>query len=328
MNSSEQARNQFLIKNNLIYKEVSHNDIIDHGEEIEACLGCDCSKIPKLYQIHWTEIPEVVGVRKAYLFMGETHFLPENIVYCVKRKLKNEFFESLMFQKENFHKLKDQRQTYFIKSLPLIVPRKHYNIIDGVSLSNIDELAKTHYPLCMRHLHRLLRQEHHLKYDGKMQYGIFLYYLGLPYEDAMQLWREEFTKKIGVKLFNAKYQYLFKHQYGRVGRKYEYPSSTCQYIINYRLPMYQQTHGCPFKHWSPQKLRDTLEQDCHGQDIGDIEDLVREGKYQRACTKYLCKTKNIHEGKVATIDSPNGYVQISIKESSDCLDSLFSMGKI
>ena len=38
----------------------------------------------------------------------------------------------------------------------------------------IDDLARKHYPLCMRTLHDSLRRDRHLKHYGRLQYGLFL----------------------------------------------------------------------------------------------------------------------------------------------------------
>jgi DNA primase large subunit len=38
----------------------------------------------------------------------------------------------------------------------------------------VDEIARKHYPLCMRHLHDSLRRDRHLRYFGRLQYGLFL----------------------------------------------------------------------------------------------------------------------------------------------------------
>lgn len=45
------------------------------------------------------------------------------------------------------------------------------------------------------------------------------YLLGMPYEEALLFWREEFLKTMPVDKYNKKYEYLFKHQYGKVGSK-------------------------------------------------------------------------------------------------------------
>lgn len=38
----------------------------------------------------------------------------------------------------------------------------------------IDDLAKKHFPLCMKTLHDKLRRDNHLKHFGRLQYGLFL----------------------------------------------------------------------------------------------------------------------------------------------------------
>lgn len=43
-----------------------------------------------------------------------------------------------------------------------------------VTIDQLDSLAETSYPLCMRELHRTLRQNHKLKHDGRLQHGLFL----------------------------------------------------------------------------------------------------------------------------------------------------------
>jgi len=38
----------------------------------------------------------------------------------------------------------------------------------------VDNLARKHFPMCMRSLHENLRRDHHLKHFGRLQYGLFL----------------------------------------------------------------------------------------------------------------------------------------------------------
>jgi len=38
----------------------------------------------------------------------------------------------------------------------------------------VDDLARKHFPMCMRSLHENLRRDHHLKHFGRLQYGLFL----------------------------------------------------------------------------------------------------------------------------------------------------------
>lgn len=46
----------------------------------------------------------------------------------------------------------------------------------------------------MRQLHQSLRENHHLRHGGRMQYGLFLKGIGLSLEQALQFWRSEFIK--------------------------------------------------------------------------------------------------------------------------------------
>ena len=38
----------------------------------------------------------------------------------------------------------------------------------------VPELAETHFPACMSVLQNTLKTSHHLKYKGRLQYGLFL----------------------------------------------------------------------------------------------------------------------------------------------------------
>lgn len=45
---------------------------------------------------------------------------------------------------------------------------------EAVTADMIDDLARKHFPLCMRALHHNLRKDSHLKHEGRLQYGLFL----------------------------------------------------------------------------------------------------------------------------------------------------------
>lgn len=46
----------------------------------------------------------------------------------------------------------------------------------------------------MRQLHKALRDTHHLRHGGRMQYGLFLKGIGLTLEQALQFWKQEFIR--------------------------------------------------------------------------------------------------------------------------------------
>lgn len=56
------------------------------------------------------------------------------------------------------------------------------------------QLSLQSYPLCMQAVHNHLKTKHHLKHDGRMQYGLFLKGMGVSLEESLKFWRLQFMK--------------------------------------------------------------------------------------------------------------------------------------
>jgi DNA primase large subunit len=110
---------------------------------------------------------------------------------------------------------------------------------DEIRAEMVNDISRKHYPGCMRNLHDNLRREHHLKYYGRLQYGLFLKVgtippinvrrsmvfmqgLGLSIEEALVFWRKSFSKFTDDK-FNKEYKYNIRHSYGLEGGRRNYP---------------------------------------------------------------------------------------------------------
>jgi DNA primase large subunit len=50
----------------------------------------------------------------------------------------------------------------------------------------------------MQTLQRALKENHHLKHHGRLQYGLFLKGVGLSLEEAMRFWKTEFLQAPGM----------------------------------------------------------------------------------------------------------------------------------
>lgn len=120
------------------------------------------------------------------------------------------------------------------------------------------QLSRESYPLCMQNLHSELRQKHHLRHGGRMQYGLFLKGIGLSLEDSMRFWRSEFTKVMDDDRFEKGYAYNVRHSYGKEGGHKNYSALSCSKVINTNPPGPADAHGCPFRHWDANVLEQKL----------------------------------------------------------------------
>lgn len=181
---------------------------------------------------------------------------------------------------------------------------------DRITPDMIDSLAATSMPLCMRSLHKALKVNHHMKFAGRQQYGLFLKATGLQLDDAIAYWRQEFCKKMSVDDFNKKYAYNIRHNYGKEGKRKDYTPYSCMRIITGEPPKAGEYHGCPFRHLEEEHLRKALQGVPEG-DKHEILALAQAKHYQIACKKHFEAT---HPGSDdVMINHPNGYFEESRK---------------
>ena len=140
-----------------------------------------------------------------------------------------------------------------------------------INIADIDIYASQHFPLCMREMHKHLRQHHHLRHTGRVQYGLFLKGIGVSMEDALRFWKSEFTKKIPNDKFEKNYAYNIRHSYGKEGQRTDYTPWSCNRILKESSPSIinsilfinpgigtEEFHGCPFKEYNERNLRRLL----------------------------------------------------------------------
>lgn len=94
---------------------------------------------------------------------------------------------------------------------------------DEIRAEMVDDLARKHFPACMRNLHDALKRDRHLKHLGRLQYGLFLKVLGLSIEEAITFWRKSFSNITDDK-FSKEYKYNIRHSYGLEGKRANYPA--------------------------------------------------------------------------------------------------------
>jgi DNA primase large subunit len=180
----------------------------------------------------------------------------------------------------------------------------------------------------MSSLHTTLRKNDHLKHFGRLQYTLFLKGLGLTLEDCILFWRRSFRQMTDEK-FNKEYKYNIRHSYGDVGgdsnrRGRGYTPYSCQKLLTEALPSGGQTHGCPYRTFSPDNLVSLLQ--STGFSDKDVIKSVREDigrqRYHVACNRvfehaHKKEIKKVKDGSLwsaadlDTILHPNTYFKRS-----------------
>ncbi|KAM4784711.1 DNA primase large subunit isoform 2-T2 [Cyanocitta cristata] len=183
-----------------------------------------------------------------------------------------------------------------------------------IYLEQIDALSVKSFPLCMRQLHRALRDSHHLRHGGRMQYGLFLKGIGLTLEQALEFWKKEFIRgKVDADKFDKGYAYSIRHNYGKEGKRTDYTPYSCMKIIMSNPPSQGDYHGCPFRHSDPELLKQKLQSyKIPPSGITQILELVKGMHYQLACQKYFEFTHDVDDIGFS-LNHPNQYFTESQK---------------
>ncbi|GLG98483.1 DNA primase large subunit [Gryllus bimaculatus] len=178
-----------------------------------------------------------------------------------------------------------------------------------VAEEDLDALSQESFPPCMRQLHESIRKTHHAKHGARLQYGLFLKGIGLPLEESIKFWKTELTKIMTRE--KKEYLYSIRHSYGQEGRRVSYTPYSCAKILSETIGI-GDCHGCPFKHNSAQILKNRFE--SYGippSGLQIIMNLVFEGQYQLACSKYF---EIIHSSTLEkVICDPNEFFKQSQK---------------
>ncbi|OXB58286.1 hypothetical protein ASZ78_002928 [Callipepla squamata] len=177
-----------------------------------------------------------------------------------------------------------------------------------ISLEHIDALSVKSFPLCMRQLHKALRENHHLRHGGRMQYGLFLKGIGLTLEQALEFWKKEFIRgKVDADKFDKGYAYSIRHNYGKEGKRTDYTPYSCMKIIMSNPPSQGDYHGCPFRHSDPELLKQKLQSyKVPPSGVTQILELVKGMHYQLACQKYFELTHDVDDIGFS-LNHPNQY---------------------
>uniref|UniRef100_A0A8C5NBN6 DNA primase large subunit n=1 Tax=Gouania willdenowi TaxID=441366 RepID=A0A8C5NBN6_GOUWI len=312
---SPKQKLEFLHRNNLQYdtigieeKKALKDKLLNSSPGVSGITVED----QDFYKVPFQDALDLVRTRKVYLKAGYVYIPHQEIVTIVLNDFRTRLSKALALTARSLPAVhSDERLQPLLNHLSHAYVGQDYSIqknVGKISLEQIDSLSGKSYPLCMRHLHQALRENHHLRHGGRMQYGLFLKGIGLSLEQALQFWRSEFIRgKVDADKFDKAYAYSIRHMFGKEGKRTDYTPYNCMKVILSNPPSQGDYHGCPFRHSDPELLKQKLQfYKVSPSGINQILELVKGMHYQLACQKYFELTHNI-EDTTFSLNHPNQY---------------------
>ncbi|XP_072856335.2 DNA primase large subunit [Pogona vitticeps] len=309
---SDELAKKFLEYANLAYDvalETEKKDIdvdlryVTPEADVNSCI---------FYKVPFCDAADLVRARKVFFHGGYAYVLHQDFLSIVLNNYRTKLSKALALTARSLPMVQtDERLQPLLSHLSHAYVGPDYSFeknIGKISLQQIDALSVKSFPPCMRQLHKALRDNHHLRHGGRMQYGLFLKGIGLTLEQALQFWKSEFIKgKIDADKFDKGYAYNLRHNYGKEGKRTDYTPFSCMKIIMSNPPGQGDYHGCPFRHSDPELLKQKLQSyKIPPTGISQILDLVKGMHYQLACQKYFELTHDVTDIGFS-LNHPNQY---------------------
>ncbi|CCH62548.1 hypothetical protein TBLA_0H02640 [Henningerozyma blattae CBS 6284] len=180
-----------------------------------------------------------------------------------------------------------------------------------------DKEMMKNYPLSVLNLLEGLRENHHLRYNGRQQLGMFLKGIGLSVDEALKFWANEFVYAPGAHMtldkFNKEYRYNIRHTYGLEGNRINYKPWDFRTILSKPRPARGEYHGCPYRDWSHEKLTSYLKtkMGLSLSQINQVMESVEQQEYAMASTKVFEMTIGKLPEGVTHIVHPNQYFDLA-----------------
>ncbi|KAF8399988.1 hypothetical protein HHK36_015861 [Tetracentron sinense] len=223
----------------LLYKAVGSAEF----ESVKEILGQVARSIGQplpnadtiFFKVPFEEVPELVAGRRVYICKGYAYVPMNQVVSLVVTQFRSYLSKALVLTNRKWtstiREQEKDRLTPIVEALSTSYLGPDYSQpkeFAEISIKDIDQVANTSFPLCMRHL---------------FEKGV-----GLKLDDALAFWRAEFSQKVGTERFDKEYAYSIRHNYGKEGKRTDYTPYSCQKIIS-STPGVGDHHGCPYRHF-------------------------------------------------------------------------------
>ena len=281
----------------------------------------------EFFKVPFEAVPSLVATRRVFVNRGWAYVGAHQMAPLVVGRFKEHLAKALQITAKAWPHVAATDESNRLAPIVSFLSKQYQGSSDYtevqtsgnsvVTLDEIPNLAKRHFPMCMKHLHASLMSNNHLKHQGRMQFGLFLKGIGLPLEQALQFWKTAFAPKVPGDKFEKQYAYNVRHNYGKEGKRADYTPYSCMKVIS-TTPGSGEHHGCPYKTFSESSLRVQLQQlQITGSDQRQVLELSKNHHYQLACGKVLQLTHNGFQAEEG-INHPNQYYKLAKDANCNC----------
>ncbi|KAK8363038.1 hypothetical protein V6Z12_A03G137000 [Gossypium hirsutum] len=205
---SSEAQRALMSEFKLPYKAVSNAEfesVKDKLGQVARSMGQNLAAADAIfYKVPFEEVPDLVSGRRVFIHKGHAYVAMNQVVSLVVTQFRSYISKALILTNRKWtstiREQEKDRLTPIVEALCTSYLGPDYSQpqeFGEISIKDIDQVAKTSFPLCMRHLFEKVKEDHHLKHGGRMQLGLFLKGVGLKLDDALAFWKAEFAPKMG-----------------------------------------------------------------------------------------------------------------------------------
>ncbi|XP_011688889.1 PREDICTED: probable DNA primase large subunit [Wasmannia auropunctata] len=273
----------------------------------------DCNNFR--YEVRFEIVLDLVKERELVLNNGNV------ITYCSNwKKVFRSLFSNYVISEMNIMKRQSQHTIKHDLRFHILNQQVHsYLFKEGIAHGNVTidniEVEAQKFPLCMQHLHSVLRKRHRLSHYARLYYSLFLKEIGMTLEDSIVFWKQEYSKPhtcTSVCSHNwqsneKKFVYSIRHMYGLEGSRRNYKTPDCN-LICAGISGATYEGGCPFKDFDTSALRNLLHASLTDDEIEKFINNVSVKDPEVLCTAFL-KLVRKDEINDIIVKSPVQYYQ-------------------
>ncbi|XP_052637795.1 DNA primase large subunit isoform X2 [Harpia harpyja] len=196
---TESLRQKFLEHVNLLFEAISEDLKNELANELcTSTPGMTKVKEQMFYKVGLADAVDLFRARRVFIKDGFAYVPHKEIDVIVLNNYRTKLSKALALTARSLPSIQsDERLQPLLNHLSHSYVGPDYSVQKNtgkISLEQIDALSGKSFPLCMRQLHKALRDNHHLRHGGRMQYGLFLKGIGLTLEQALEFWKKEFIR--------------------------------------------------------------------------------------------------------------------------------------